>query len=98
MTGALHSGGFVVGDAGARSHQHRGQTDRADGPQAAAKHFAVEQPAEHGHVYLDYFSSTVDEKGFLKSAISKDGLHPNAEGYALTAPLAEIEEALKKNP
>lgn len=55
---------------------------------------------EHGHLYLDYFSSTVDEKGFLKSAITNDGLHPNAEGYAAMAPLAEkaIEEALKKNP
>jgi lysophospholipase L1-like esterase len=55
---------------------------------------------ENGHVYLDYFSATVDEKGFLKSDITFDGLHPNAQGYAVMAPLAEkaIQEALKKKP
>jgi lysophospholipase L1-like esterase len=56
--------------------------------------------ADNGHVYLDYFPSTADEKGFLKSDITNDGLHPNAQGYAVMAPLAEkaIQEALKKKP
>ena len=56
--------------------------------------------AENGHVYLDYFPATADEKGFLKSEITNDGLHPNAQGYAVMAPLAEkaIQEALKKKP
>lgn len=45
--------------------------------------------AENGHVYLDYFSATVDEHGLLKKELSEDGLHPNAAGYAVTAPLAE---------
>ncbi len=56
--------------------------------------------AENGCVYLDYFSATVDEKGFLKGSITNDGLHPNAQGYAVMAPLAEkaIQEALKKKP
>ena len=45
--------------------------------------------AEHGHTYLDYFSSTVDEKGFLKDELSDDGLHPNAKGYEVMGPLAE---------
>jgi lysophospholipase L1-like esterase len=56
--------------------------------------------AENGHSYLDYFSATVDEKGFLKSAITNDGLHPNALGYAVMEPLAEkaIQEALKRKP
>jgi lysophospholipase L1-like esterase len=56
--------------------------------------------AENGHVYLDYFPATADEKGFLKSEITNDGLHPNAQGYAVMGPLAEkaIQEALKKKP
>ena len=39
--------------------------------------------------YLDYFSAMADEKGFLKDELSYDGLHPNAQGYAVMAPLAE---------
>ncbi len=54
--------------------------------------------SENGHVYLDYFSATVDEKGLLKKELSDDGLHPNAAGYAVMAPLAEkaIQEALRE--
>jgi lysophospholipase L1-like esterase len=54
--------------------------------------------ADHGDVYLDYFSSTVDEHGLLKADISEDGLHPNAKGYAAMSPLAEqaIQTSLKK--
>lgn len=54
--------------------------------------------AANGLVYLDYFSAVSDEKGFLKEELSEDGLHPNAKGYALMAPLAEqaIASALKK--
>ena len=49
-------------------------------------------------VYLDYFSSTVDDKGFFKAEITEDGLHPNAAGYRIMGPLAEkaIAEALGK--
>lgn len=52
----------------------------------------------NGHVYLDYFSKTVDEKGMLKAELANDGLHPNAEGYKLMAPLAEaaIQQALRR--
>ncbi len=54
--------------------------------------------AKNGHVYLDYFSKTVDDKGFLKVELANDGLHPNAEGYKVMAPLAEaaIQQALKQ--
>ena len=54
--------------------------------------------AEHGDIYLDYFSSTVDEHGLFKAEISDDGLHPNAKGYAIMGPLAEqaIQQAFKK--
>ncbi len=51
-----------------------------------------------GHLYLDYFSAMVDEKGFLKADLANDGLHPNAAGYKVMVPLAEaaIQQALKK--
>jgi lysophospholipase L1-like esterase len=53
--------------------------------------------AEHGLVFLDYFSATVDDKGFFKEEIANDGLHPNAKGYEIMKPLAEnaIIAALK---
>jgi lysophospholipase L1-like esterase len=52
----------------------------------------------NGLTYLDYFSAVSDDKGFLKEELSEDGLHPNAKGYALMAPLVEqaIASALKK--
>lgn len=40
-------------------------------------------------VYLDYFSALVDDKGMLRRDLSDDGLHPNAAGYKIMAPLAE---------
>jgi len=53
--------------------------------------------AERGLVYLDYFTATVDGKGFFKEDIANDGLHPNAKGYEIMKPLAEnaIDLALK---
>ena len=48
-------------------------------------------------VYADYFSALVDSAGFLKPGISRDGLHPNPDGYKLMAPVAEaaIAKALQ---
>jgi lysophospholipase L1-like esterase len=53
---------------------------------------------EKGLVYLDYFSATVDDKGFLKAELANDGLHPHAEGYKIMQKLAAeaIAKALKK--
>jgi lysophospholipase L1-like esterase len=45
--------------------------------------------AGNGHVYLDYYTAMADAQGFLKDELSDDGLHPNAKGYAVMAPLAE---------
>ena len=45
-------------------------------------------------VYLDYFSSTVDERNGLKKELSGDGVHPNMAGYKIMEPLAEA--AIKK--
>ncbi len=39
--------------------------------------------------YLDYYPAMVDESGMLKRDYSADGLHPNAAGYAVMAPLAQ---------
>jgi lysophospholipase L1-like esterase len=54
--------------------------------------------AANGPIYLDYFSSTVDEKGLLKKDLALDGLHPNDAGYRIMAPLAEaaIQQALAR--
>jgi lysophospholipase L1-like esterase len=45
--------------------------------------------ARNGHGHLDYFSATADGAGLLLPALNDDGLHPNARGYAVMAPLAE---------
>lgn len=45
--------------------------------------------ASNGCVYLDYFSSMVDDQGLMKKDLSDDGLHPNAAGFKVMAPLAE---------
>ncbi len=54
--------------------------------------------AKNKLVYLDYFSATVDDRGFFKAELTGDGLHPNAAGYEVMAPLAEkaIAEALSR--
>ena len=56
--------------------------------------------AANGLVYLDYFTSLVDDKGLLKKDLAEDGLHPNPAGYKIMAPLAEaaIAKALAANP
>ncbi|HWX91224.1 MAG TPA: SGNH/GDSL hydrolase family protein [Terriglobales bacterium] len=43
----------------------------------------------HGSAYLDYFSAMVDDKGYLKKDLAEDGLHPNAAGHKIMAPLAD---------
>jgi lysophospholipase L1-like esterase len=56
-----------------------------------------EYATKNHHIYLDYFSAMVDDKGFLKDELSNDGLHPNPAGYAVMNPLAEaaIQASLK---
>jgi len=45
--------------------------------------------AKNSLVYLDYASVLADERGMLRRDLSGDGLHPNAAGYKIMAPLAE---------
>ena len=49
------------------------------------KHYCDERDL----VYLDYFRAMVDDKGLLKKELAEDGLHPNAAGCKIMAPLAE---------
>lgn len=53
--------------------------------------------AESKAGYCDYYSALVDRNGMLRKGYSNDGLHPNARGFALLAPVAEkaIETALQ---
>lgn len=63
----------------------------------AVNKWIKEYAANHGCDYLDYFSSVVDERQGMKAAYSKDGVHPNKEGYKVMEVLAEkaIRKALK---
>jgi lysophospholipase L1-like esterase len=56
--------------------------------------------AKNGLVYLDYFSALIDDHGMLRRDLSDDGLHPNADGYKVMAPLADkaIDTALANKP
>ena len=51
----------------------------------ALKQYARDQ----GLIYLDYFSSMVDERQGLNSDYTSDGVHPNESGYILMSSLAE---------
>jgi lysophospholipase L1-like esterase len=53
--------------------------------------------AKIGAIYADYFTPLADEKGAFKQPLSADGLHPNAAGYELMAPVAAaaIQKALQ---
>lgn len=51
----------------------------------------------HGYVYVDYYDAMAQPDGAMKTGLSFDGVHPNAKGFAVMAPLAQkgIDEALK---
>lgn len=53
---------------------------------------------KNNFIYLDYYSAMVDERKGLPEKYSKDGVHPNKEGYHIMEPLAEkaIRKALQK--
>jgi lysophospholipase L1-like esterase len=59
----------------------------------------INYATENDLIYVDYYSSMVDDKGGLKIEFSNDGVHPNIAGYQIMAPLVEkaIERALMKN-
>jgi lysophospholipase L1-like esterase len=51
-----------------------------------------------GIVWVNYYTPMADANGAMKPELSPDGVHPNAAGYAIMAPLAEagIAKALGK--
>jgi lysophospholipase L1-like esterase len=53
--------------------------------------------AKNKFIYLDYFTAMVDENQGLPQNLSKDGVHPNLDGYKVMEPLAKqaVELALK---
>jgi lysophospholipase L1-like esterase len=53
--------------------------------------------AQVNATYVDYFPALADEKGWMKDGLANDGLHPNADGYKIMAPIvsAAIENALR---
>lgn len=53
---------------------------------------------DNGHGLVDYHAAMTDGAGMLRSELTDDGLHPNAKGYAVMAPLSEkaVAAALEK--
>lgn len=75
------------------------QTPRHPAKDILALNAWLRSYAEKVHAgFADYYAALVDSQGMLKQGMSNDGLHPNAQGYALVAPVAKaaIERALKK--
>ncbi|HEY3372367.1 MAG TPA: SGNH/GDSL hydrolase family protein [Prolixibacteraceae bacterium] len=64
----------------------------------ALNHWLKDYAEKNGHIYLDYYSSMVDERLGMKSEYSADGVHPNQIGYKVMGVLVEIAIAstLKK--
>jgi lysophospholipase L1-like esterase len=54
--------------------------------------------AAQGHIYLDYFSTMVDNRNGLPKKYADDEVHPTVAGYKVMEPLVEaaIEKALRQ--
>jgi lysophospholipase L1-like esterase len=54
--------------------------------------------AKNQFVYVDYYDAMADERKGLPANLSKDGVHPTAEGYKIMESLVVpgIKKALKK--
>jgi lysophospholipase L1-like esterase len=52
----------------------------------------------HNYVYVDYYNGLKDTNGVLGADEADDGLHPNAKGYRIMAPLAlkGLDQALSQ--
>jgi lysophospholipase L1-like esterase len=92
LSSILPTSNYHVGPSGVPQTQTR-PMDRIRAINDWMKKYA----AAEGHIYLDYFSAMLDQSGLLRTELSGDDLHPNAQGYAIMAPLADaaIRQALK---
>jgi len=72
-------------------------TDRPPATLHAINEWMSDYARRNGHVYLNYASAVADATGGFKADLNNDGLHPNAAGYAVMAPLAEkaIADAMR---
>lgn len=64
-------------------------TDRPPQTLRAVNQALAAYAKANGFVYLDYAPAMADQAGFLRPELTDDGLHPNAAGYAVMAPLAQ---------
>jgi len=74
------------------------QTDHRPPADIVSLNHWIESYARDVHAQVaDYYTALVDDKGMLREGYSDDGLHPNAKGYEMLAPVAEaaIERGLK---
>jgi lysophospholipase L1-like esterase len=63
---------------------------REPGPKIVALNTWIKgYAAEHGYVYVDFYSAMVDSRGGLPPNLSKDGVHPLKAGYDIMNPLVE---------
>ena len=62
----------------------------------ALNQWMKEYAGKEGIVYLDYYSSLVNNQHGLKAEFSGDGVHPNAAGYAMMVPLVADAIATSK--
>jgi lysophospholipase L1-like esterase len=55
---------------------------------------------ERHFIYVDYYTAMVDQAGWLPADMADDGLHPNAKGYRVMAPivLAALDKMAAKAP
>ncbi|GAA0316098.1 SGNH/GDSL hydrolase family protein [Sphingomonas oligophenolica] len=71
----------------------------APGPKISALNAWLKEYAAKQHVvYADYWPAIATPEGAMKPEYSKDGVHPNADGYAAMAPIAEaaIAKAMRR--
>jgi lysophospholipase L1-like esterase len=52
----------------------------------------------HHYIYVDYYNALLDTNGVIGADLADDGLHPNAKGYRIMAPLAlkGLDQALSE--
>ncbi|MCC6364858.1 MAG: SGNH/GDSL hydrolase family protein [Bryobacterales bacterium] len=77
----------------------RPQTTRRPPEKIVALNEWIRDYAQKNHfVYLDYYTSMLDDRKMLRQELTYDGLHPNDAGYEVMGPLAEkaIAAALKR--